>query len=151
VILEAKPGVFTGGRLVADGIAVPVERRPGGWHFIPGPGPEEGGQVRYGGWSSRITAARAEGILEIRFGWSRGTFEHRGRSYVVTFSFFGRVRVEGETGIVASGGSTWGGLRLEWVPSDLGAFVREITFGLALKALADDAVLLAAGTHAGVA
>ena len=128
-----------------------MERRPGGWHFIPGPGPEEGGQVRYGGWSSRITAARAEGILEIRFGWSRGTFEHRGRSYVVTFSFFGRVRVEGETGIVASGGSTWGGLRLEWVPSDLGAFVREITFGLALKALADDAVLLAAGTHAGVA
>ncbi len=134
MVLEAKLG-FLRDRLFVEGKEVPLRRESGGWTYVPGDAPGEGGRVRYDGLRDRIRVESPHGNVDIRFRWRQTSFLWRGRRYRLGPMVWGHVTVFEGDRPAATGRLTLSGIRLGYVSPELEPIARELVIGLARRVM----------------
>lgn len=134
--VQARVGLLRGHRVTVDGVTYAVRRERDGWYTVDGPTPAQSGRVRYFQWSDRIALDHPDGALEIRFRIRRTTLHWRGHEYRVGPMIWGIVSIREGTADAIRGRLTFAGVRLDRVEPEFSPIVRELAFGLALRARA---------------
>ncbi len=140
--LEARIGILRD-RLVVEGAEYPVRREGGGWVSVPSADSASRGRVRYDALRDRIRIDSPGGSAVIPFRWRGTTFTFGGRRYRVGPMTWGHVMVSRDDRPVATGRVTAMGVRLGYVAPEIEPIARELTVGLAFRAIA---LWLAMGT-----
>jgi len=143
--VEARVGMWKRHEVRVDGTPFQVRRLKGDWYAVDGPLPTLSGRVRYSAWKDVLRIERAEGLLEVHFGWWSAAFAWKGRTYRIRHSVWGRQRVYDGDRLVAEGRATFGGFRFDVLMEDLASVSRELAFGLALRAQIQTAMAVAVG------
>lgn len=140
--LEARIGILKD-RLVVEGVEYPIRREGGGWVSVPSAGSRPSGRVRYDALHDRIRIESAAGTTVVPFRWRGTTFTFAGQRYRVGPMAWGHVMVSRGDAPVVTGRVTMHGVRLGFVAPELNPIAKELTVGLAFRALA---MWLALGT-----
>ncbi len=140
--LEARIGILRD-RLVVEGVEYPVRRDGGGWVSVPSLSSVPAGRVRYDALRDRIRIESPSGVTVVPFRWRGTNFTYGGQRYRIGPMAWGHVMVSRGERPVATGRVTMHGVRLGFIAPELNPIAKELTIGLAFRAVA---MWLALGT-----